>query len=287
MARTKTQPQPPFPRSAPTKAGHRIEASSTAEIQGARIPRRRQAQGLCGPHYRRRLRHRTSRGGAVCPGRCRCRNRVPSSRRVGRTDDQGCRRSRRAPGALDSRRRTESAFCTEAVQQTVDAFGRLDIVVNNAAYQQHQESIEDITDEQLDRTFAPNIYGYFYMTRAALPHLKPGSAIINTGSITGLEGSEKLLDYSATKGRDSRVYEIACPKPGRQEDSRELRLSGTGLDSVEPVGQDRQRKSPDVRSGHAYEKAGATRRDRAGLCVLRFERRLQLYHRRSAHAARW
>jgi NAD(P)-dependent dehydrogenase (short-subunit alcohol dehydrogenase family) len=94
----------------------------------------------------------------------------------------------------------ESKFCAEAVERTVEAFGRLDIVVNNAAYQQHQESIEDITDEQLDRTFRTNIYGYFYMTRAALPHLKPGAAIINTGSITGLEGSKQLLDYSATKG---------------------------------------------------------------------------------------
>lgn len=79
-------------------------------------------------------------------------------------------------------------------------FGRIDIVVNNAAYQQHQESIEHITDEQLERTFRTNIYGYFFMTRAALPHLKPGSTIINTGSITGLEGSKLLLDYSATKG---------------------------------------------------------------------------------------
>jgi NAD(P)-dependent dehydrogenase (short-subunit alcohol dehydrogenase family) len=94
----------------------------------------------------------------------------------------------------------ESPFCAAAVERTVREFGRLDIVVNNAAYQQHQESIEDITDEQLDRTFRTNIYGYFYLTRAALPHLKPGSSIINTGSITGLEGSKQLLDYSATKG---------------------------------------------------------------------------------------
>ena len=91
-------------------------------------------------------------------------------------------------------------FCVEAVEQTVAAFGRLDIVVNNAAYQQHQDSIEHITDEQLDRTFRTNIYGYFYMVRAAMPHLKPGAAIINCGSITGLEGSKQLLDYSATKG---------------------------------------------------------------------------------------
>jgi NAD(P)-dependent dehydrogenase (short-subunit alcohol dehydrogenase family) len=94
----------------------------------------------------------------------------------------------------------DPVFCDEAVLRTVNSLGRLDILVNNAAYQQHQESIEDITDEQLDRTFRTNIYGYFFMTRAAMPHLKPGSAIINTGSITGLEGSKQLLDYSATKG---------------------------------------------------------------------------------------
>jgi NAD(P)-dependent dehydrogenase (short-subunit alcohol dehydrogenase family) len=81
-------------------------------------------------------------------------------------------------------------FCETAVTRTVETFKRLDVLVNNAAYQQHQQSIEDITDEQLDRTFRTNIYGYFFMTRAALPHLKAGSAIINTGSITGLEGSK-------------------------------------------------------------------------------------------------
>jgi NAD(P)-dependent dehydrogenase (short-subunit alcohol dehydrogenase family) len=94
----------------------------------------------------------------------------------------------------------QSNFCAEAVERTVHTFGRLDILVNNAAYQQHQKSIEDITDEQLDRTFRTNIYGYFYMTRAAMRHLKEGSTIINCGSITGLEGSKQLLDYSATKG---------------------------------------------------------------------------------------
>jgi NAD(P)-dependent dehydrogenase (short-subunit alcohol dehydrogenase family) len=94
----------------------------------------------------------------------------------------------------------DSEFCREAVQQTIDTFGWLDILVNNAAYQHHQQSIEDITDDQLDRTFRTNIYGYFYMVRAAVPHMQPGSAIVNTGSITGLEGNARLLDYSATKG---------------------------------------------------------------------------------------
>jgi len=94
----------------------------------------------------------------------------------------------------------EEKFCQKAVDTTINNFGKLDILVNNAAYQHGQESLEDISDEQLDRTFKINIYGYFRMARAALPHLKKGSAIINTGSITGLEGSKELLDYSATKG---------------------------------------------------------------------------------------
>jgi NAD(P)-dependent dehydrogenase (short-subunit alcohol dehydrogenase family) len=90
--------------------------------------------------------------------------------------------------------------CRKLVQQTVDKFGKLDILVNNAAFQQHQEGLEDVTEEQWDRTFKTNIYGYFYMTKAALPHLEEGSAIVNTGSITGLEGSKQLLDYASTKG---------------------------------------------------------------------------------------
>ncbi len=91
-------------------------------------------------------------------------------------------------------------FCHDVVQKTLHEFGKLDILVNNAAFQQHQESIEDISDEQLERTFRTNVFGYFYMTRAAMPYLKRGAAIVNCGSITGLEGSPQLLDYSATKG---------------------------------------------------------------------------------------
>lgn len=91
-------------------------------------------------------------------------------------------------------------FCKEAVKRTVETFGGLDILVNNAAYQQHQKGLEELPEEQWDRTFKTNIYGYFHMAKAALPHLGPGSAIINTGSITGLEGSKQLLDYASTKG---------------------------------------------------------------------------------------
>ena len=95
---------------------------------------------------------------------------------------------------------TDPEVCKKVVEQTVEEFGKLDILVNNAAYQQHQEGLEDVTDEQWDHTFKTNIYAYFYMAKAALPHMREGSAIVNTGSITGLEGSKELLDYSATKG---------------------------------------------------------------------------------------
>jgi NAD(P)-dependent dehydrogenase (short-subunit alcohol dehydrogenase family) len=94
----------------------------------------------------------------------------------------------------------DSSFCEDAVQATVDAFGMIDILVNNAAYQQHQESIEDLSDEQIERTFTTNIFGYMYMARAAVKRMTRGSSIVNTGSITGLQGSKQLLDYSATKG---------------------------------------------------------------------------------------
>lgn len=93
-----------------------------------------------------------------------------------------------------------SAHCQKIVDDTVKSLGGVDILVNNAAEQHPQNGIADITDEQLQKTFQTNIFSYFYLVRAALTHLKPGSAIINTTSITAYEGHETLLDYSATKG---------------------------------------------------------------------------------------
>lgn len=94
----------------------------------------------------------------------------------------------------------DSGFCKQMVEATLSRFGRLDVLVNNAAQQYPQESIEQISDEQLDKTFRTNIFAMFYTVRAALPHLKPGARVINTTSVTAYRGSSHLLDYSSTKG---------------------------------------------------------------------------------------
>ena len=95
---------------------------------------------------------------------------------------------------------SRSEHCDRIVAQVVDTFGGLDILVNNAAFQYHAESLKDLSLEHFDLTLKTNLYGYFYMARASVKHMKPGGAIINTGSITGIDGSKELLDYSMTKG---------------------------------------------------------------------------------------
>jgi NAD(P)-dependent dehydrogenase (short-subunit alcohol dehydrogenase family) len=94
----------------------------------------------------------------------------------------------------------EENFCQEVIKKTIDEFGKLDILVNNAAEQHVQKSLTDITAQQLEKTFRTNIFSMFYLTKAALPHLKKGSSIINTTSVTAYQGNPKLIDYSATKG---------------------------------------------------------------------------------------
>jgi hypothetical protein len=101
------------------------------------------------------------------------------------------RRAMAIPGDVKDR-----IFCHKAVAAVVEAFGRLDVLVNNAAFQVHAADVLDLTEEHFDETLKTNLYGYFFMAQAAVPHMKEGSAIINTGSITGIEGSEALLDYS-------------------------------------------------------------------------------------------
>ena len=95
---------------------------------------------------------------------------------------------------------TEAEFCQQVIDQTVAELGQLDILVHNAAHQNHKESLDDVTEEEFDRTFKTNVYAYYRLVKAALPHLNRGAAIIATGSVTGIQGSGELPDYSATKG---------------------------------------------------------------------------------------
>ena len=109
--------------------------------------------------------------------------------------EQEGRRAILVPGDLG-----DPKFSSAAVQKVVDTFGRLDILVNNAGEQHADKDIQDISDEQLRRTFQTNIFAFFYLVQAALPHLKQGASIINCTSVVSFKGSEDLLDYSATKG---------------------------------------------------------------------------------------
>lgn len=94
----------------------------------------------------------------------------------------------------------DPAYAEHAVRKTLEAFGRLDVLVSNAAFQEHVPEFEDLTPEQFDKTLKTNLYGYYYLAKAAVPHMKPGASIIATGSVVGLLGNKQLLDYGMTKG---------------------------------------------------------------------------------------
>jgi hypothetical protein len=174
----------------------------------------------------------------------------------------------------------DAEFCRFAVEATVAAFGKLDILVNNAAFQEHASKLEGLSDEHFDRTIKTNLYGYFYMARAAVPQMANGSSIIMTGSVTGILGSKDLLDYSMTKGH-SRLCAIAGDESRRPGHSGQCRRTGPGLDPAQPGRQAGEARAK-LRRRRADETARATRGDRAGLCVLGGAFLLKLHHRRSA-----
>ena len=127
---------------------------------------------------------------------------------------------------------TDASFCDETVERTMEEFGKLDILVSNAAHQNRKRSLEDVTDEEFDRTFKTNVYAYFRLARAALRHMKPGASIIVTSSVTGILGSKSLPDYSATKGAINALHQDARAGSGRARHSGECGCAGPGMDAL-------------------------------------------------------
>jgi NAD(P)-dependent dehydrogenase (short-subunit alcohol dehydrogenase family) len=180
---------------------------------------------------------------------------------------------------------TAPDFCRDAVEKTVAKFGHLDVLVNNAAYQQRQDSLDAVTEEQFETTFRTNVFGYFYMTKAALAYLPRGGAIVNTGSITGLKGSKTLIDYASTKGAIhaftkslaqnlvEKGIRVNCVAPGPIW-TPFIPSSGSPEKTAEH-GAD----TPMGRPGQPEEVAPRVR-------VLRVRGGLELHHRRGAHPSR-
>jgi NAD(P)-dependent dehydrogenase (short-subunit alcohol dehydrogenase family) len=151
---------------------------------------------------------------------------------------------------------TDKAFCRDVIERTVSALGRLDVLVSNAAYQNRKSSIEELSDEEFDRTLKTNVYAFFRLVKAAVPHLPEGGAIIVTGSETGFEGPEMLPDYSATKGAihtltkslakmlASRRIRVNCVAPGPVWTPLNLADEGNPPEKVEQFGSKTPMKRP-------------------------------------------
>jgi NAD(P)-dependent dehydrogenase (short-subunit alcohol dehydrogenase family) len=160
---------------------------------------------------------------------------------------------------------TDAEFCQAVIERTVEALGQIDIVVSNAAHQNRKRSLEEVSDEEFDRTFKVNVYAYFRLVKAALPHLRPGSSIIVTGSETGFEGPEMLPDYSASKGAihtltktlakmlADRGVRVNCVAPGPVWTPLNLADEGNPPDKVAHFGE----KTPLKRPGQPEELAPA------------------------------
>lgn len=128
---------------------------------------------------------------------------------------------------------SSASFCKELVKKAVDALGRIDILVNNAAHQMTFESLDEIPDEEWNKTLAVNISAMFFITKAAMPHMKPGASIINTASINADVPNPSLLAYATTKGAIQNFTAGLAPVAGGERDSRQHRCTGPGVDAAD------------------------------------------------------
>jgi NAD(P)-dependent dehydrogenase (short-subunit alcohol dehydrogenase family) len=174
----------------------------------------------------------------------------------------------------------DSAFCRAATEEVVDTFDGIDVLVNNAAQQVVQTDLTEISDDQWEETFATNMHGYFYLTRAVLPYLDDGNTIINTTSINAFVGSGRLVDYSSTKGGDRCLHAFALTAGHERGDPRQPGRPRADLDAADPgddrTGRSRRRRG--VRHRRPDGATGPTLRTRAGVRLPRL-RGFVLYER--------
>ena len=205
-----------LPRAASGEAGKESEARSAPMYDAPFWKRLGQARGQGRADHRRQFGDRPGGRGAVRPRGRRRRHRV-SRRGRGRRGDQGRRRSARAAGRWCCAATSPTAtICREAVARARRGIGRLDVLVNNAAFQVHTDDFLDLDAEHFDETLKTNLYGYFHMAQAAVPQMQPGSAIINTGSVTGIDGIEGAGRLFDDQGRHPRLHPRAGRQPARR-----------------------------------------------------------------------
>ncbi len=180
----------------------------------------------------------------------------------------------------------DRVFCQKAVAAVVEVFGKLDVLVNTAAFQVHTADVLDLTEEHFDETLKTNLYGYFFVAQAAVPHMKEGSAIINPGSVTGIEGSKQLIDYSMTKGGIHAFTRALSGQLVPKGHPCERRRPRAGLDAAQSLRQGGEGRVQ-VRCGYSHEAPGTAGGNRSGLYVPRFTALLELYYRRGVADHRW
>ena len=173
---------------------------------------------------------------------------------------------------------SDPLFCKHLVGRTVERFGTLDILVNNAAYQRSYQNLDDIPAQEIQTTFQTNVFPLFYLTQAALPHLRPGACVINTSSIQALSPTPGLLFYAASKAAIS-SNEKPGRTAGRARHPRQCGGAGAGLDAADPLDPGSRRRQ-EVRFSHLVQATRPARRTSDDLRLSGF-RRCQLRHRRS------
>ena len=195
--------------------------------------------------------------------------------------DQARGREGRPPLHHDPRRRGRPGILQATRSSTtVKDFGKLDILVNNAAFQEHVQDFEDLTEEHFDRTIKTNLYGYFHMAKAAVPHMKPGSAIVMTGSVTGLLGNKHLLDYSMTKGGIHAFTRSLATHLVDTRHPRQRRGAGPGVDAAQS-GRPTAKMVANFGGETPMKRPAQPEEIAPGLCVSRGAELLELHHRRN------